>query len=206
MTSPTAVQYGIRYHIFSRGNNRENIFVEERDYHHFMELYLLHVFPYSDTYAYCLLRNHFHFFVRIKKKVEILEGSSGETKKEATAWIPPGQRIGNFLNAYAKSINFAYHRTGSLFQHPFRRIPVSHPEQAISLVRYIHQNPQHHGFVKDFRDWPFSSHHILQSGNNDVSSAAIPITPIDPIGRRSESPIKNSDLHMLGILVAGDFI
>jgi putative transposase len=206
MTSPTALQYGIRYHIFSRGNNRENIFIDERDYHHFMELFLQHVFPYSETYAYCLLRNHFHIFIRIKKKAEIVEEASDETQKDFTPLILPGQRISNFLNAYAKSINFAYHRTGSLFQHPFRRIPVSNQDQFFNLVRYIHQNPQHHGFVKDFRDWPFSSHHILQSGNNVNSSIAIPITSIEPVGRGSESRIKNADLKMLGILVAGDFI
>jgi putative transposase len=205
MTSPTAVQYGIRYHIFSRGNNRENIFMNECDYHHFMELFLLHVYPYSETYAYCLLRNHFHIFLRIKKKNEIGEGLSAESKEDVTSLIPPGQRISNFLNAYAKSINFAYRRTGSLFQHPFHRIPVSNQDHFDSLMRYIHQNPQHHGFVKDFRDWPFSSYHVLQSEINENASNVIPITPIDHIGRQSESRIKNVDLHKLGILVAGDF-
>jgi len=31
------------------------------------------------------------------------------------------------------------------------------------LVLYIHQNPQKHGFVKDFREWPYSSYHTLLS-------------------------------------------
>ena len=31
------------------------------------------------------------------------------------------------------------------------------------LVIYIHQNPQKHGFVTDFRDWPYSSYHALLS-------------------------------------------
>jgi len=29
------------------------------------------------------------------------------------------------------------------------------------LVTYIHQNPQKHGFVADFCDWPYSSYHTL---------------------------------------------
>jgi hypothetical protein len=29
------------------------------------------------------------------------------------------------------------------------------------LVIYIHRNPQRHGFVADFRDWPYSSYHTL---------------------------------------------
>jgi hypothetical protein len=29
------------------------------------------------------------------------------------------------------------------------------------LVHYIHFNPQKHGFVADFREWPYSSYHTL---------------------------------------------
>lgn len=29
------------------------------------------------------------------------------------------------------------------------------------LIVNIHQNPRRHGFVKDYRDWPFSSYHVL---------------------------------------------
>ncbi|MCG2769657.1 MAG: hypothetical protein L6435_14960 [Anaerolineae bacterium] len=31
------------------------------------------------------------------------------------------------------------------------------------MVTYIHQNPQRHGFVGDFRDWPFSSYQAILS-------------------------------------------
>jgi putative transposase len=33
----------------------------------------------------------------------------------------------------------------------------------VRLIVYIHRNPQKHGFVEDFRDWPFSSYHALMS-------------------------------------------
>lgn len=29
------------------------------------------------------------------------------------------------------------------------------------MIAYIHQNPQKHGFVKDFRDWKYSSYGII---------------------------------------------
>jgi len=67
------------------------------------------------------------------------------------------------FNAYAKAINAAYHRTGSLFQHLFGRIEVTTYAYLARLVVYIHQNPQKHGFVADFRDWPYSSYHTLLS-------------------------------------------
>ena len=34
-------------------------------------------------------------------------------------------QFSNFFNAYAKTINKAYGRTGSLFEHPFERIPIT---------------------------------------------------------------------------------
>ena len=66
MSKITPLQYGQYYHIYNRGNNRENIFIEERNYRYFLQLYAKHVAPVADTYAYCLLRNHFRLLVRIK--------------------------------------------------------------------------------------------------------------------------------------------
>lgn len=64
MTSKIPLLPGVFYHIYNRGNNRENIFIEERNYTLFMNLYSRYIPPIADTYAYCLLRNHFHFLVR----------------------------------------------------------------------------------------------------------------------------------------------
>jgi putative transposase len=60
-----------------------------------------------------------------------------------------------------KAINKAYRRTGSLFEHPFERIEVSSEQYLLRLVIYIHHNPQTHGLIADFRDWPYSSYHAL---------------------------------------------
>lgn len=70
----------------------------------------------------------------------------------------PSKRFSDFFNAYAKAINKAYGRTGSLFQHPFGRIMIKSDRQFWNVIAYIHQNPQKHGFVKDFRDWKYSSY------------------------------------------------
>ena len=75
----------------------------------------------------------------------------------------PSQQFGNLFNAYAKAINKAYQRTGSLFQSPFGRVPVASDAHWIRLITYIHQNPQKHRFVDDFGDWPYSSYHAFLS-------------------------------------------
>jgi putative transposase len=141
------LQRGVYYHIYNRGNNRESLFVEERNYAHFLALYAKYIQPIAETFGYCLLRNHFHLLVRIKE--------AGDGERE------PSRCFSNLFNAYARAFNHAYQRTGALFQRPFGRIVVSGERYAAALVVYIHRNPQHHRFVADFRDWPHSSYHAL---------------------------------------------
>ncbi|MFZ1081030.1 MAG: hypothetical protein WAO19_03805 [Candidatus Kryptoniota bacterium] len=162
----TPLLSGLYYHIYNRGNNRENLFLENRNYHYFLSLYAKHIGGIADTYAYCLLRNHFHLLVRIKTEEEFkltsqvfetCEVSNGTKKNK----FDPSQNFSNLFNAYAKAINKGYGRTGSLFEERFGRIPVTSDSYFTTLIFYIHYNPQKHGFVGDFRDWQWSSYHAL---------------------------------------------
>jgi REP element-mobilizing transposase RayT len=154
MANPPAISHDTVYHIFNRGINRADIFIEERNYAYFLSLFLKYIAPIADTYAFCLLGNHFHLLVRILTS-ELLKRRGFSTS--------PSQCFSNFFNAYAKAINKAYGRTGSLFQRPFGRVQVLSDAQFLQTVRYIHHNPLNHGFVDDFRDWPFSSYEELLS-------------------------------------------
>lgn len=71
----------------------------------------------------------------------------------------PSQHFSNLFNAYTRAFNAEYQRTGALFQRPFGRIEVTADAYFLQLISYIHQNPQKHHFVADFRDWPYSSYH-----------------------------------------------
>lgn len=162
MTSPSPLLFDTFYHIYNRGNNRENIFIEERNYGYFLKLYEKHIAPVADTFAYCLLRNHFHIAVWIKSEEEIREFEKQLLKvSETFKGSDPSRKFSNFFNAYAKSINKAYGRTGSLFQHPFGRVPITSDRQFWNVIAYIHQNPQKHKFAQDFRDWKYSSYGIV---------------------------------------------
>jgi REP element-mobilizing transposase RayT len=137
------------YHIYNRGNNRENVFVEARNYPYFLNLYIHHVEPIAELLAYCLLKNHFHLLIKIKEN--------------SASHRDPSRCFSNMFNAYARSFNHAYGRTGALFQRPFKRKNIVDERQFTALVVYIHRNPQKHGFVSDFRDWPYSSYQSLSS-------------------------------------------
>jgi len=162
MQTSVPLEPGRYYHIYNRGNNRENLFLEERNYRYFMQLYRKHIFPVCDTFAYCLMPNHFHLLVRVRDQVpetcEVLETSQVCVPAKFVA-----QRFSNFFNSYAKAINTTYHRTGSLFQKRFCRIEVDSEPYFVRLIHYIHFNPQKHGFVKAFRLYPYSSYQTLVS-------------------------------------------
>lgn len=144
MSSPSPLQRGVYYHLFNRGNNGANLFRNDDDYRRFLKAYTQHIEPMADTFVYCLMPNHFHLLVHIR--------DGGVTKSAS-------QSFSNLFNAYTKYVHAKYKQTGSLFEHPFHRIPVMNDAYFMRLITYIHGNPQKHGFVTDFRDWKYSSYH-----------------------------------------------
>jgi hypothetical protein len=75
----------------------------------------------------------------------------------------PSRAFANLFGTYTKAFNKSYQRTGSLFEKPFRRKLVENDRYFTALVVYIHRKPQEHGFVTDFRDWPYLSYQAVLS-------------------------------------------
>lgn len=100
--------------------------------------------------------NHFHLLVQIvppnPEGFGNLQGLTENPGKRIT------QQFSNLFNAYTKAVNKRYHRTGSLFEHTFRRKQVTDTEYLKQVVLYIHNNPVHHGFCKHMLDYPWSSY------------------------------------------------
>lgn len=174
------LQYGRYYHIYNRGNNGENLFVQRRNYPYFLQLYTKYIQPVADTFAYNLLPNHFHFAIRTYTEEEqeayyrrqigsILNNETpphNDPPMEPIVQRPfklraPSRAFNNLFIAYARAFNIATHRTGVLFETPFGRKPVDNPRYLVRLITYIHRNPQRHGLIADFRDWPWSSYHTM---------------------------------------------
>ncbi len=105
-----------------------------------MELWWKHISPIAETWAYCLMRNHFHAAVWIKEEVPDLTGFTDnsvnqnrgvgmdhrltDTIGNLSGLKDPSKYFSNFFNAYARGVNIATQRTGALFERPFKRIPV----------------------------------------------------------------------------------
>ncbi len=143
------------YHIYNRGNNGVNIFAEEKNYVYFLKKYIKYIHPFVDTFAYCLLRNHFHIIVRIKGERELQNIIPKENIMSLEAFV--SKQFSHFFNGYAQGFNKMYERTGALFESPFRRLKIDHVANLKNVIAYIHFNPQLHKMIDDFRNWKHSS-------------------------------------------------
>ncbi|WP_421945710.1 transposase [Pedobacter sp.] len=128
------------YHVFNRGNNKSLIFYEESNYKYFLNQFQKYVLPYVDVYAYCLMPNHFHFFIQIRDKVNFEKG------------------IKNFFISYSKSINKSYNRVGSLFQGRYKAKVINSESYYTRIITYIHQNPIKAGLASRMQDYKYSSY------------------------------------------------
>ena len=157
------ILHGNYYHIYNRGNNGIDIFFENENYYHFLRLYAKYIEPIAETYAWCLLKNHFHLLVRIKEKVEIVQNELTYSTTEKPKTIDPSRQFSHLFNAYTQAVNKRHNRTGSLFETTFERKLVSSEKYFQQLIFYIHNNPVHHGFVKQMSLYPWSSYETIIS-------------------------------------------
>jgi putative transposase len=102
------------------------------------------------------MKNHFHLCIQVKN-VKSFELENKASKK-----------FSNLFNAYTKTINRHYKRTGSLFKTPFKRKKLTSDFYITQLIYYIHANPQKHGFINDFRKYPYSSYNDIANDINRV--------------------------------------
>lgn len=149
------IQFNNFYHIFNRGINGENLFYTDKNYHHFLNLYKKYIPPVAETFAWCLLKNHFHFLVKIRSASEICDFFS--IKKEK-ATRKPSQQFAHLFNAYVQAINKQNARHGSLLETPFRRKHIKNESYLKNLILYIHNNPIQHNFVEKIEQYRWSSY------------------------------------------------
>lgn len=179
---------GEYYHLYNRGNSKQKIFRDKRDYARFVELlYLCNTnrsfvaqyisknhfdFYRPDTLvdigAYCLMPNHFHILVKEKEE----GGISRFMQKLSTA--------------YVMYFNTRHERSGGLFEGKFKAEYIDNDRYLKYIFSYIHLNPlklidknwKLHGlksrtgtekFLKEYR---FSSHDEYL-GEKRVQSAII---------------------------------
>ena len=142
------------YHIFNRGNNKENLFIEYENYLHFLRLVKNHLIAVAEIYSYCLLKNHFHLVLKIKSKEEVEKFFSIDKIH---------QPFSNLFNAYTKAINKKYNREGSLFKVRFKRERIETDDYLRNVIVYTHLNPVKHKIQDNYLDYKYSSYNSIVS-------------------------------------------
>lgn len=153
------------YHIYNynQGNNRQKIFLNSSDYLIFLSLYNKLILPYSETLAWCLMPNHFHFMIYTDDRCTRLIKQGGLTLDPVT------NGFRKLLSNYARIFNKNYKRSGSLFRQKTKSICLSElqieskstitiKDYYINCFYYIHQNPLRANLVKKPEEWVFSSY------------------------------------------------
>jgi len=153
------------YHIYSHAVGSDNLFKEDSNYDFFLSRFSKYINPVADTFAYCLMPNHFHFLIRLKNENEIntvmqTVKSSGK-KLNYEKFV--SKQFSNLFSSYTQSYNKQQNRKGNLFQKPFKRKHIRKDKYILNLIRYIHNNPVHHKFTDNFRSWKYSSYTGLLS-------------------------------------------
>lgn len=141
---------GRYYHVYSRGNEKKDIFKNRRDREKF--LWYLEDATTRDTaviHAYCLMSNHFHLLV--------------ETPRANLSKI-----MQHINTSYTTYYNVKHQHAGHLLQGRYKAIVVEADSYACELSRYIHLNPVRAGLAPTPQHYPWSSYRSY------ISSAARP--------------------------------
>ena len=182
------LQPNCSYHIFNHANGFENIFIEDENYRFFLEKYQQYILPIAETYAYCLLPNHFHLVVRIRRR-EVLEEVFRNFKSTNFSKFPNfgkvensgkveitdniieqfiSKQFANLFSCYTQSFNKVNKRRGSLFLKNFRREPIENKAYFLNAVIYTHRNPVHHAFCDRYTDWSYTSFCEIKERNSHM--------------------------------------
>lgn len=169
----TTLQPHAIFHIFNRGINGTQVFFEEKNYHYFLQQYSKYVHPFVETFAYCLLGNHFHLLIRVRSETELDQVIKKHLDKPYYWHV--SNAFSSWLQSYTRAMNKKYDRTGSLFESPFKRIEVKEEAYFSRLVAYIHQNPQKHGIIDDYRNYSHSSYkgHLAASKASKLNRSEV---------------------------------
>lgn len=140
----------IPHHITQRGNNREDIFFDESDWHHYLSWLKEYSKRYGlEVWAYCLMSNHIDLIACPKES-----HSLSRTLRDAHM-------------RYAQYVNRRYKRSGHLWQGRFFSCALEE-SHLLMAVRYVERNPVRVGIVSEAWEYPWSSAQTHVNGSGDI--------------------------------------
>lgn len=169
------LEEGKYYHIYNRGAGKAPIFFSDDDYRLFIKKYFYYLFLSVETYAWCLLSNHFHILIRVRTveeqeklflniKQSYPTGTFFGDQYENTKPYIVSRQFNHLFNSYTKSINVKNDRSGTLSEGTFKRKKINDENHFLHIACYIHRNPIHHKIVNDYEVYDYSSYREIVNG------------------------------------------
>jgi putative transposase len=128
------------YHIMARGNQKQKTFIEEADFMKYLDLLRHYKRKYSfNLYGYCLMPNHVHLILEVKKRSclgKIMQGLN----QTYTIWF-----------------NKKYTKVGHLWQGRYKSMVIQNNKYLLECIEYVELNPVRAGLSKSPFDYPWSS-------------------------------------------------
>lgn len=143
---------GCVYHLIARGNNKQVIFREAKDFQKY--LYLVQEAKQGFSllvYNYVLMNNHIHLLVG--------QQGEGPSVSMAMEYIDKG---------YAKYFNYKYGYVGHVFQGRFKSFMVLDQWYFFACNRYIDMNPVKAGVTDNPGDHIWSGYPMLAYGRQGI--------------------------------------
>jgi putative transposase len=131
---------GALYHVISRGNQRQDIFLDDKDLKTFLSYLSEYKIRYPfHLYAYSLMKNHLHLLLEVEE-------------------TPLSKIMQSLLFRYTRYFNKRYGKVGHLFQGRYKAILCDKDAYLLELVRYIHLNPVRAKVVPDPERYLWTGH------------------------------------------------
>lgn len=146
------------YHVFNRGIEKRNIFLEDADYRYF--LYLLRSYLLPPEITINQIKNNLRLSEEVKAQeiIKIINEKNFFNKINVFCFVlMPNhyhlllrQKGKNDMEIFMKGLNTRYvmffnkkyHRTGHLFEGRYKAVHIDKEEYFLHLSRYIHLNPK----------------------------------------------------------------
>lgn len=141
MARAARIEYpGALYHVIARGNQKQRIFIDDKDRRRYLDLLVALKKAYRfRLYAYVLMRNHVHLLME-------------------TGHISISRIMQRLTGGYTQYFNRSHGLTGHLFQGRYKAILCEKDSYLLELTRYLHLNPVRVKAVRDPANYPWSSY------------------------------------------------
>ncbi|MGM9485033.1 REP-associated tyrosine transposase [Roseateles sp. NT4] len=141
MSRPLRIEFpGALYHVTSRRDRREDIFVDDMDRARLLAVVAQGMARFdAQVLAYCLMSNHYHFVLHTR------QGNLSALMRHVNG-------------VYTQAFNRRHGKVGHLFQGRFKAVLVDRDAYLLEVCRYVELNPVRAAMVAEAGHWPWSSY------------------------------------------------